>query len=232
MNGENVSTPRGLGGAEAGASKTGDVTGDTLPAVSLGRVLAHCHALRLADGERVPPAAACRVEEGRIGVGFDETGPPFVHLLGPGAWFGIEAPPGRLVHRAVGSARVAGVGAAALQRALPDDVAGVRLALLQIERDRILALTAALLVADPLQRLAMRLVALCADIGGCDLDLTQADLAAMAALSRHTVNRALARLETDGVVVNHYRRIEVRDLDGLRAVIERDGRRRRGGGAR
>jgi CRP-like cAMP-binding protein len=201
--------------------------GEAARGFPLERILAHGHPLRLFDGDVLPTAAACRVEEGRIGVGLDGTEPSIVHLLGPGAWFRVEAEPRRLVHRAVGAARVSRVERAQLQAALPDAVAAVELAMLEIERDRILALTAALLVADPLQRLAMRLAALCADVGAAHLDLTQADLAAMAALSRHTVNRALARLETDGIVVNRYRRIEVSDLQALRAVADRKRRGRR-----
>ena len=195
--------------------------------IAFERVVARCRPLRLYDGDPVPAAAACRVEDGRIGVGLETTAPRIIHLLGPGAWFRVEARPHGLVHRAVGAARVLLIERAELEATLPADVAAVDLALLEIERDRLLALTAALLVADPRQRLAMRLAALCADVGVAHLDLTQAELAAMAALSRHTVNRALARLEADGIVVNHYRRIEVRDLGALRAVGEHQPGRRR-----
>ncbi len=206
----------------------GNSGGENRPASPLERILAHCRPLRLLDGDLVPPVAFCRVEEGRIGLGLDGVGPRVVHLLGPGAWFRVEAPPRRLIRRAVGAARLVFIENTELEAALPDDVAVVKLAMLEVERDRILALTAALLVADPLQRLAMRLAALCTDVGATHLDLTQGELAVMAALSRHTVNRALARLEADGIVVNRYRRIEVRDLAALHAVAERKpGRGRR-----
>lgn len=201
--------------------------GEQERAFSLARVLAHGKALRLYDGDLVPPAVACRVDAGRIGLELGASEPRIVHLLGPGAWFRAEASPCRLGHRAVGAARIVLVERHALQTARPDDVAVVELAMLEREYERILALTAALLVDDPLQRLAMRLGALRADVGGDHLDLTQADLAAMAALSRHTVNRALARLEADGIIANGYRRIEVKDLEALHAVADRqpEGRR-------
>jgi CRP-like cAMP-binding protein len=222
----NTSPPR-YSHADGPADTAPAAGGEHDRAFSLERILVHGHALRLYDGDLVPPAVACRVEAGRIGVGLGGTEPRLVHLLGPGAWFRVEASPRRLVHRAVGAARVVLVERNALQAARPNDAAVVELAMLESERDRILALTAALLVDDPLQRLAMRLAALYADVGADHLDLTQADLAAMAALSRHTVNRALARLEADGIIVNRYRRIEVNDLEALRAVADRKPERRR-----
>jgi CRP-like cAMP-binding protein len=71
-------------------------------------------------------------------------------------------------------------------------------------------------------RLALRLVDLFEDVGAPRLDLSQAEMAAMAALSRHSVNRALGRLERAGAVVNRYRRVELADRAKLLAMAPRD----------
>lgn len=55
-----------------------------------------------------------------------------------------------------------------------------------------------------------------------EVRLSQIDLAAMAVMSRNTLNTIIARLVEDGLIENHYRSIAIRDPVGLRAMVEAD----------
>jgi CRP-like cAMP-binding protein len=208
-------------GSKAAATASGEA-GDGEPSARLARVLARCRSLELARGAPLTTAGVCRVETGLVAVGFSDTGLRVLHLLGPGRWFRVATAPRRLVHRARGRARLAWVEAAELAAVLPADACAVELALVLAERERVAGLARALLIHDPVARLALRLADLFEDVGAPRLDLSQAEMAAMAALSRHSVNRALGRLERAGAVVNRYRRVELADRAKLLAMAPRD----------
>jgi len=201
-----------------GAATAPGAAGGDQPSAWMGRVLARCRSLELAPGASLPTASVYRVDAGLIAVGFADTALRVLHLLGPGCWFQVAAVPPRLVHRPRGFARLAWLEAAELAAALPEDAADVERALVLAGRDRALGLARAFSIPDPLPRLALGLADLFADVGAPRLDLTQAELAAMASLSRHSVNRVLAQLEFAGAVVNHYRRVERADRAALLAV--------------
>lgn len=52
-------------------------------------------------------------------------------------------------------------------------------------------------------------------------DLSQADLAIMCGLSRQTLNKVLKAFQDEGLIATAYRRIEILDVDGLRAIAFR-----------
>lgn len=52
-------------------------------------------------------------------------------------------------------------------------------------------------------------------------DLSQADLATMYGLSRQTLNKVLKAFQDEGLIATAYRRIEILDVDGLRAIAFR-----------
>jgi CRP-like cAMP-binding protein len=84
--------------------------------------------------------------------------------------------------------------------------------------ERSTTLLAEALYVDAEHRVIRRLADCCSAFGvqsGGALPLVQEDLAAMAGVSRPTANRALRRLEEDGVVVLGRRRMDVVDLAAL-----------------
>ena len=185
----------------------------------------------LADGGRLcaigdPPDGLYAVLEGDVRlVSNTAAGQESVALMmGPGAWFGglsaVDGGPRTHDAVAVGPSRVLHVAQGDLDRATAEDPLIWReLALLIAAYHRAATAVLAQTLTQPLMvRLARSLAAAARARPDEVLRLRQEELAAMHGVSRQTVNKALKRLATAGMVEVAYGRIAVLDPARLRAL--------------
>lgn len=144
-----------------------------------------------------------------------------VSILGPGAWFGelstLDGAP--RPHNAVAfkPSRVLHITMAAFEALALEEAKFYRdLSLLVCARQRASLAFMSLSIAQPLQVRLARTIAGAARLDGAKLRIRQEDLAAMLGVSRQSINRALKRLETDGLVTVSYHHIAILDLAALR----------------
>jgi CRP-like cAMP-binding protein len=150
----------------------------------------------------------------------------------PGFWFGELAPLRR-------SRRVLTVTAAErsllLQLSNKDyedmaqDAASMRqFALIAAENlDLAMRVISMLLTRDPLRRVALILLTIASEADTSSVNVTQSDLASMCALTRKTVNEALAALKSVGVVRVGYKEIVILSRSRLAKVGTQEGSRAR-----
>ena len=87
----------------------------------------------------------------------------------------------------------------------------------------VLRMAAEVIALAPRQRIAARLLAAIADEQSSEppvLKVSQDLLAEMTGVTRKTINLHLASYEREGLVDVGYRRITIKDVDGLRSVAE------------
>lgn len=149
--------------------------------------------------------------------------PTLTFLSGPGLWLGdVAAITGRsrqLSVLAKADTHVLRLSRAEMQRVtLEDPLAWLQFAeLLAMNFTLAMRMIAVLRYDSPVQRLSALLLTLAATEpdGQLKAKVSQAELAAMANLSRTTVNAALAELEDTGLVRRAYAAVEIADVAGL-----------------
>jgi CRP-like cAMP-binding protein len=157
---------------------------------------------------------------------------PALHIVRLGFWAGYRPLIGRsrdISVRARTDLVWALVPQAALERMLAAEPGWWRY-LMELSEDNVETVSWAF--ADlTFQGSLKRAVAVLLRLGGCRtsdvdpaeriaIDVAQGELAAMSAMSRNTLNRALGRLEEAGLISVSYRSIQLRDPAALRALLE------------
>ncbi len=157
---------------------------------------------------------------------------PALHIVRRGFWAGYRPLIGRsrdISVRARTDLVWALVPQAALERMLAAEPGWWRY-LMELSEDNVETVSwafADLTFQDSLKRAAAVLLRL----GGCraaqlnpadllPIEVAQGELAAMAVMSRNTLNRALGRLEEAGLIRVSYRSIQLRDAAALRVLLE------------
>ena len=198
-------------------------------------IQSRCSFRTLSEGESLyhvgdEPGGLYGVVQGQIGIHGDQfgAGPTLFHIVGPGFWTGEFA-------TITGQARVISLTARTagqvvrltridfLRIAEADPLAWRHIALMSSRNVlRALAINGAMRREKPTERLATTLVNVAAEFSGdpCVLRVSQEDLAAMIRMSRGSVNAALARLESAGLLRRDYGTITLHDVATLAAYQE------------
>lgn len=190
----------------------------TLRTISEGEVLYHA-------GD--PPGGLYGVVQGLVNVHGDQYSDEqtLVYIVGPGFWTGeyatITGRPRLLSLTARTTAQVVRLTRADFLRiADVNPVAWRHVALMAARNlERAMAINGAMRRDKPTERLAATLVNLAAEVSSDPIALrvSQEDLAAIIRMSRGSVNAALARLESAGLLRRDYGTITLHDLVGLAA---------------
>jgi CRP-like cAMP-binding protein len=201
------------------------------------RVLAACRARTFVRGEAIygfddPPGGLWGLVEGAVAVEIAsaEHGLHVAHVLHPGAWMGEAALLTRTPRRVgVVATRPSVLGFLSIadftRIADADPEAWRWLALLAvIHTDIAIAVANDLMIRNTTARVAAALLHLAGCRGGAaeqaaEIDLSQSDLARMAALSRTALASQLRRLRAQGLIEANYRRIRITSPAQLRAYV-------------
>jgi CRP/FNR family transcriptional regulator, cyclic AMP receptor protein len=210
-----------------------------VPASFRTAVLDRCTLQKVEAGAAIyasgdPPGGMYGLVSGAFSVSVvqGERGPYFAHFFGPGDWFG-EGP------AISGRSRIVGLSAlrqtellylslSAVDEILSEQPSSWRMfaALTLGKLETAMWAIDDLMIRDSLRRF----VAVLLRLGGCRAATppepvpivvysSQADLAAMANVSRARANEILSRLETSGHVAQNYRRVEILTPDRLRSTL-------------
>lgn len=167
------------------------------------------------------------VVQGQVGIHGDQFGsePTLIHIVGPGFWTGEFA-------TITGQSRIIALTARTtgqvvrltrsdfLRIAEAYPLAWRHIALMSSRNNqRAMAINGAMRREKPTERLATTLVNLAAELSGdaAVLRVSQEELAAMIRMSRGSVNAALARLESAGLLRRDYGTITVLDVAAIAA---------------
>jgi len=207
----------------------------SLPLDLRSAIVEHAHPRRFLRGAMVraegsPPAGPCAVLEGTIAATrwFSSDDHSVLHVGGPGFWFG-EIPPLLRCESIVTIFAQTDVEILELPLDAFDQLLQERpdhyphFARLALERYAVLLRQMAEVLGLDKEALLRARLADLIDLrrlddphSDADINVPQADLAALMGVSRQTLNELLKRLEASGVIEVSYRKIRVLDVEGLR----------------
>lgn len=206
------------------------------PATLQDQVLAMGRIRRYPRGSMVyclgdPPGGIFGILNGSIAVTIapGSTGPHLVHLATPGWWFGegcfLTGQPRRIGLEASVDSALFYLPLEAMERLAAADPENIRrfshISMMNI--DLSLRVIDGLLMPDPDRRIAATLVRCVGTEPQGTIEISQTALGRIANASRKVVNRALARLEGEGLVIAGYARITVPDVAALKRFAHEEG---------